>query len=170
MPARLLYLFGLPGSGKNFVGELLQSDFGFNFHDGDEWLPLELQSQLKKGLGFTEAMRDQYYDAVGDKIEELLRSPQTESLVIAQATFRNKHRRRLLARFPQMMMAWVKAERQERQERLKWGGNRVDEELGLRMERDFELPDHSHAVITNSASSMHITREQLRQVISSSRL
>jgi gluconate kinase len=167
----LLYLFGLPASGKNHVGELLRSRFGFSFHDGDEWLPLELQDQLKRGLGFTESMRDQYYAAVGDKIEQLL--PSNARMVVAQATFRNKHRQLLIRRFPQMKMVWVQAERQLRQERLQWGCNRVDDELGLRMERDFEVPVHSHAVISNSRSAENSTDaliEQLGKLVHPSRL
>ena len=35
-------------------------------------------------------------------------------------------------------------------ERLQQGGNRVDEDLGLRMELDFELPEHVHTILVNS--------------------
>jgi shikimate kinase len=32
---QLLVLFGLPGTGKTYVGKILEKDFGFFLHDGD---------------------------------------------------------------------------------------------------------------------------------------
>jgi gluconokinase len=43
----LLILFGLPGSGKNFVGRILQEDFGFLFHDADDDLPDEMREAIQ---------------------------------------------------------------------------------------------------------------------------
>jgi len=49
----VLFLFGPPGSGKNFVGELLAAHFGFSFFDADLWLPKELRATLAQGRAFS---------------------------------------------------------------------------------------------------------------------
>ncbi len=35
--------------GKTFCGESLERDFGYCFHDGDQWLPEDLRETLKQG-------------------------------------------------------------------------------------------------------------------------
>lgn len=45
----LLILFGLPGCGKNYVGEILQSSFGFYFYDGDDALTDDMRDCLNNG-------------------------------------------------------------------------------------------------------------------------
>jgi dephospho-CoA kinase len=42
---RIVYFFGLPASGKNYLGESLQS-YGFHFYDADEVMAKEYASNL----------------------------------------------------------------------------------------------------------------------------
>ena len=57
----LYYLFGLPASGKTYIGRLLEVKFGFRFYDADEWLPRDMLRTLKDAHGFSDAQRDLYY-------------------------------------------------------------------------------------------------------------
>ena len=67
----LLYLVGLPGTGKNYVGELLRDRFGYEFHDADEWLPAAMVAGLEEGRAFTTEERDWYYAHICDRIDAL---------------------------------------------------------------------------------------------------
>ena len=51
-------------------------------------------------------------------------------------------------------MVWVRAGRDTRRQRLAMGKNRVDEALGIRMERDFEEPTHDHVVLWNNGAGV----------------
>ena len=39
----IIYLYGLPAVGKNFIGELLKERYGFYFQDADKYLPKEMK-------------------------------------------------------------------------------------------------------------------------------
>ena len=49
----LIYLYGLPAAGKNFVGEIFKNNFNFYFQDADEYLPKLMKDKLQKGEHFT---------------------------------------------------------------------------------------------------------------------
>ena len=49
----LIYLYGLPGAGKNFIGEVYKNKFNFYFKDADEYLPEKMKNKLKKVEHFT---------------------------------------------------------------------------------------------------------------------
>ena len=150
---RVLYLFGAPGAGKSHVGALLAAHFGCAFHDADAWLPDDLSASLAAGSGFTPEQRDRYYALVGARISELRvaaaarAAPRT--LVVAQATLKNRHRRMLLSRCPYARMCWVRAAEGDVARRLRAGRNLVDAPLGARMAAEFEEPDHPHETIRN---------------------
>ena len=104
---RLIYLFGMPGSGKTHIGSYLSSkyknaNYQFQFYDADQWLPEKMIQTLKEGNSFTSVMRDGYYNLVNQNIEQLLdgNTLGSKCLVIAQATYKNIHRERLLLKFP----------------------------------------------------------------------
>ena len=123
----LVYLFGAPASGKNYVGEQLRRHCGFEFHDADDWLPRDLLDSLQRGVTFTSAQRDRYYTLVCDRATALLdaararrcgavssssggaAAPPQIRIAIAQATFKNRHRELVLSRHPAAHLCWVRA-------------------------------------------------------------
>ena len=42
----LIYLYGLPGTGKNFIGTIFQNNFNFVFQDADDYLPINMKNKL----------------------------------------------------------------------------------------------------------------------------
>ena len=97
----LYYLFGLPATGKSHIGRMLENKFGFQYYDADKWLPNDLLESLKQGNGFTPEQRDRYYSHICDKITEIISQNNNKNkvpIVIAQATFKNKHRLHILKR------------------------------------------------------------------------
>ena len=100
-PPRLIYLFGGPGCGKNHVGRVLASQFGYTFQDADEWLPEDMIEALKHGEAFTTEMRDRYYAIIRENVANMLSAaPPGRRLVVAQATYKNRHRALFQKRFP----------------------------------------------------------------------
>ena len=123
----LYYLFGLPATGKTYIGRLLEVKFGFRFYDADEWLPRDMVQALKEGHGFSDAQRDVYYSLICDKIDQRL-AGEKSPVVVAQATFKNKHRLQILKRFPFVQFWWVQAPIKSR---VKWLKERSDESRPL---------------------------------------
>ena len=63
-PPRLIYLFGMPGSGKSHVGRLLEMHYGYKYVDADAWLPKKMIETLEKGETFTNDMRGRIFKSL----------------------------------------------------------------------------------------------------------
>ena len=170
-PPPLLYLFGLPGAGKNFVGELCAAERSdaLRFYDADEWLLPDMVAALAAGKGFTPGMRDRYYAEVSAQIGRLkqaelakAQAPRSEGagaaatatctlrgLVVAQATFKACHRREIVAAHPEAQLWWVRtSDETTRMQRLRERGSVVDDALGKKLCADFEAPRTALSVTT----------------------
>ncbi|CAE8612543.1 unnamed protein product [Polarella glacialis] len=141
-----VYFFGLPGAGKSHCGRLAEQELGYHFHDGDAWLPEDLKASLARGEGFTPEQRDRYAEAIVEQIAEAkaveaaARCEAARPIAIAQATFKRRHRNMIRAVHPDLVFVWVQSGEQARLTRLRERNHLVDEELGVRMARDFEPP------------------------------
>ena len=171
----LLYLFGKPGAGKNYVGEQLAAHCGFHFHDADNWLPADLLATLQRGETFSSEQRDRYYSIVCDRTAALMREAVARSgssaprIAVAQATFKNRHRELVRARLPSARLCWVKASdasvaRRLRRQRgaaaaaassqdasaaIADGSAAADAEWCRKFSQGFEVPTHEHVVYIN---------------------
>lgn len=153
----LIYLFGLPAAGKNFVGRVLAEAFGFTFYDGDLDLTQEMRDAVREERPFTAAMRDRYYAILIDRIGELMIN--FPNLAFGQATFKEHHRELILAAFPDVVFVLVEADAAVRASRLARGGNPVTVEYAQRIDELFERPRHPHFVITNNDGRAEVVRQ-----------
>lgn len=158
----LLYLFGLPAAGKNYVGEILAEDFGFHFHDADHDLTAEMREAIRLGRPFTEAMRDRFYELVIERIEELTAA--YPNVAVAQATFKEKHRNRILERFPEAVMVLVEADEAVRIERLQRGNNLITADYARQIARHYEPPTCDCEVLVNNGGRAAVV-EQLTALL-----
>jgi len=55
----IIFLFGLLGCGKNYVGKIFE-EFGFHLYDADKDLTPRMKRAIAKQQAFTEQMRDEY--------------------------------------------------------------------------------------------------------------
>lgn len=143
----LIYLFGLPAAGKNYVGEVLAEAFGFTFYDGDLDLTPEMRAAVREERPFTDAMRDRFYAALVARMADLRR--QHPALAFCQATFKERHRRLIADAFPDVVFVLVVADEATRLARLADGNNPVTVEYARRIAAFFERPAHPHYVIVN---------------------
>ena len=42
----LIYLYGLPGAGENFIGEIYKNKLNYYFQDADEYLSDKMKNNL----------------------------------------------------------------------------------------------------------------------------
>jgi len=87
----IIYLYGLPGVGKNYIGEIFKNKFNFNFIDADDYLPINMKTKLKNGKYFTKEEVCNYHKIIAYNIFEL--KTLYSKLVITQASLFREHRK-----------------------------------------------------------------------------
>lgn len=152
----LIYLFGLPAAGKNYVGEVLAAEFGYTFYDGDLDLTPEMRDAVRDQRPFTDAMRDRFYSLLVSRIAEL--RCDHDDLAFCQATFKERHRRQIAEAFPDTVFVLVTADDEVRAARLS-RGNPVTIEYARQIAAFFEPPGHAHFVITNNGGRGEVVRQ-----------
>lgn len=153
----LIYLFGLPAAGKNYVGRVLAEEFGYTFYDGDLDLTQEMRDAVREERPFTAGMRDRYFALLIDRIAELRAG--FPDLAFGQATFKEHHRHLVQRAFPDVVFVLVVASAAVRAERLSRGGNPVTVDYARRIDGLFERPRHPHFIITNDYGREEIIRQ-----------
>jgi gluconate kinase len=101
----LLILFGLPGAGKSFAGQILEAEFGFTFHEADEDIPDDYRQLVLAGQVVEEPMRDAYHRHLLERIAELQKAH--PRLAVAAPLLRDRHRQLIHGRFPEAVFILV---------------------------------------------------------------
>lgn len=158
----LIYIFGLPAAGKDYVGQVLADEFGFYYHNGDLDLTDELREAVRDGRPFTDDMRDRFYAVLVERIGLLL--DDYPNVALGQATFKERHRRLIAEHYPQVRFMLVTADEEVRMARLQQGFNPVTVDYARRIAAFFEPPEHPCAVLANNGGRAEIV-EQLRAIL-----
>ena len=87
----IIYLYGLPGVGKNYIGEIFKNKFNFNFIDADDYLPTHMKTKLKNEEHFTKEEVSNYHKIIAYNIFKL--KSLYSKLVISQASLFRDHRK-----------------------------------------------------------------------------
>jgi gluconokinase len=153
----LSILFGLSGSGKNFVGEILARDFGYYFWDADTVLLPEMRECIKQKKPFTQTMRDDFTRSIINKVTEL--KNQHPKLAIAQALYKEKNRQEILAAFPDAQLVWIKSTPEKIVERLTKRNASIDIEYAQQISRYFEATKLPHLEIVNTSDEQAIINQ-----------
>lgn len=159
----LVFLFGYPGVGKTFVGEILRDDFNFFFYDGDTDFGPELEVAIREGRLFTDEQREQYFQRLSSSIEKL--TNQHENLVVSQTLAKNSSQKRMLEKFPNAMFIRIVAPMETVRERLKKRKNHlVPLEYAEKVFEYFEEPQFRYQVLHNDGDEENI-KVQLRKIL-----
>ncbi len=162
-------LFGLPGSGKSFVGEILKTKFSFTLFNGDDCLPQDMKQALFKRQPISKAMRQRFYQAILTKIDKLVKTHQ--KLVFMQTFLTDALRRQILVQYPEVKFLLVTTDPQLRESRYL---NRPDFNLGLDYLRQmcdlFEPPTIPYIQINNNHPGEKSIIQQLVMTRSLTRL
>lgn len=161
----LVILFGPTGAGKTYIGQLIQKHFGYYFYDGDTDLTAEMKRALQQMRPITDPMRDRFIAKLLGSIETLLKTH--PNLVVAQTFIKEKYRRQLFRRRPQVRLVLVKTKTNIRYDRRqKRADYPWDETYVKTMDAVFETPQLPHQVITNDKTGPDSLLKQLRSLLS----
>jgi len=161
----LIILFGLPGTGKSYVGKIFEKYFDFYFYDGDNDLTEEMKEAIKVQRVFTDKMRDVFFEKLIRNVQKL--KSKHKKLVVAQTFIKEKYRLDLLNKIPKTKFILVETKKSIREKRL---FQRTDYPLDLeyvrKMELNFDKPIISHLIIVNNIDGVEVTKKQIKLFIS----
>ena len=160
----LFITFGLPGSGKTFVGEILAQKFEFYFHDADIDLPDDMKDSLIKNKIITDDMRDRFFEEVAKSIQVL--QANFKHIVVAQTFIKEKYRKKMLKQFPDAKFLFVTTPNGIRESRLL---ARTAYPIALpyarQMVANFESPQVEHVILDNSLDGEKFICNQLQKIL-----
>ncbi len=159
----LVVLFGLPGTGKSFVGNIFKKYFDYYFYDGDNDLTKEMKEAIKVQKVFTDQMRDVFFKKLIGNIQELTKKH--KKLIVAQTFIKEKYRVSLINKIPKVKFILIETKNSLREKRL---AQRTDYPLDLeyarKMEINFDTPMIDHLIITNNIDGEKIIRKQIESL------
>lgn len=145
----LIVLFGLPGTGKTYIGKIFGKYFNYYFYDGDNDLTPEMKTAIKTKTVFTDQMRDVFFKKLITKICHL--SSKINNLVVAQTFIKEKYRLDLIKKIPEAKFILIETKKELREKRLQERINYpLDLEYARIMEKNFEKPEIHHSTIINN--------------------
>tara|TARA_R100000322_G_scaffold142712_1_gene98535 strand:- start:4148 stop:4708 length:561 start_codon:yes stop_codon:yes gene_type:complete len=159
----ILFFFGLSGSGKSYVGDIIGRYGGWEVYHADDDITPEMRSALSRAEPFTHKMRAAYISALIDKIRE--RRLSAPRLVVTQGVYKQRHRDHLLASAPDMELIWVTAPDTLINERIARRSSGIAIESAAALKADFEVPPPGIKTIRNDADDLNII-DQLNRFFS----
>ncbi|MEK7522060.1 MAG: shikimate kinase [Patescibacteria group bacterium] len=157
----LIILFGLPGTGKTYVGKIFEKYFNYYFYDGDNDLTEEMKEAIKTKTVFTDEMRDVFFKKLIGNIKELTKKH--KKLVIAQTFIKEKYRVNLLKKIPEAKFILIETKKEIREKHLQ---ERVDYPLDLeyarKMEVNFNEPTIDYSIIINNEDGEENIKRQIK--------
>jgi len=158
----IIYLYGLPAVGKNFIGELLKERYGFYFQDADKYLPKEMKFKLQKGIHFTIDEVAHYHDIIACKILQL--KIKHNNLVITQASLFKDHRKKIKELNPLVNFILIKADLKTVLERLKKRKGLVTKEYAKDLQKYLQISDKDPIIFNNKNQSNHTISKQIEKL------
>ncbi|HCM37288.1 MAG: hypothetical protein UV55_C0030G0006 [Candidatus Gottesmanbacteria bacterium GW2011_GWC1_43_10] len=157
-------LFGLPGTGKTYVGKIFQKSFGFYFYDGDLDLSSELKRAIKSKSKVTDAQRGEFFAKLSQSIKNIYRT--NKNLVVAQTFIKEKYRKSVLKELSDIQFVLVNTDTSIRERRLsERKENPLDMAYARKMCLNFEKPTIAHQVMVNNASGEKDIKRQIRLLL-----
>lgn len=144
----IIYLYGLPGAGKNFIGEIYKNKLNYHFQDADEYLLDTMKEKLKRGEHFTREDVREYHLVIADKIYKL--SEEHLNLVISQASLFIEHRQIIKDKNTSVKFIYINSDRDTILSRLESRKGYVTQKYMLALEKFLEI-DNNDDVINNSS-------------------
>src|SRR5579863_8849742 len=146
---QMIVLFGLPGAGKSYVGNILQQNNNFFHFDADFDLPEDMKIAIQEKAIINDSMRDIFFQNI-IKRTYFLKS-KYKKIVISQTFIKEKYRNQFLQAFPQAKFVLIKSDDSIRENRLV---NRneypLDIEYARKMVNIFDKARIKHVVIYNN--------------------
>lgn len=146
--------FGLAGSGKSHVGEVIGRTLGWPLYHADDDITPAMRHALAEAKPFTDAMRDEYFEQLVQRITRF-REP-ARPLLVTQGVYKQRHRDWLSEQLPSLIPVWVFAPPELIQQRLSERRDGVQLTSAAALVQDFEAPSVTTVRINNDGDDAHI--------------
>ena len=145
-------LFGPPGVGKTYVGELVSKSLGIKFLDADSLYEAEEVRLLQEGA-YNQTDRDHFFKKLMDKIGSIV-DKDNKNLIVAAAFTKEKNRLEFVDHFSnQICYIRVDTPREvaikRARERLKKSTHTINEIALELIWREFDAPRFLHMQLVN---------------------
>ena len=158
----LIILFGLPGTGKTYIGKIFEKYFDFYFYDGDNDLTKEMKNNIKEQKIFTDQMRDVFFQQMIENI--LILKKKYSKLVISQTFIKEKYRLQVINKIPEAKFILIKTNKFLREKRLKKRTDHpLEEKYAKKMSLNFDKPIINHQLIMNNEIGAEKIIKQIQQ-------
>lgn len=155
-PSTLLF-FGLAGSGKNYVADLIGQQTGWFIYHADDDISDEMRQALAEQRPFSDAMRDRFFAIVVDKILAL--QQRHEHLLVTQAVYKQRHRDYLMSQISNMEMIYVQADDTVIEKRLLARAGETSAKSAAALRNDFKPPGQEYKTLVNNTDDAEIVRQ-----------
>lgn len=159
----MLVLFGLPGAGKTYTGQLFARKYGWYFYDGDQDLPQRMLDALETLSQITDEMRDEFFHKLLQNVKNIQKKH--ENIVVSQTFIKEKYREWMLRNFPDAQFILIQSDTSVREKRLY---DRRKSEAYLAYARVmvtyFEEPKINYLTIENSEKGEKSLNKQLKEI------
>jgi len=158
----IIVLFGLPGAGKTYIGNILKENFEFFLYNGDNDLPKRMRQALVSKEVIRDTMRNDFFKRLIASVKKLY--TKHTKLAVAQTFIKEKYRLQFLRQFPDARFMLIESNADIRRERLhkRRVGFPLDLEYAKSMEKIFESPKINHAVLINEKDSKEELLDNLK--------
>lgn len=112
----IVFLFGLPGVGKTYIGQLLQKELGACYWDGDEALTEEMRLAVRNEQAFSRAMTAELTSTIIDKMKQLEQN--NEFIIVSQAMLRETDRQLFREQFSDLHFIYIRCEQDHTSHRI----------------------------------------------------
>ena len=112
----LFIIFGFPGAGKTFVGNVLREHYNIHVHDGDDELPDRMNKAIQKSRLVTDDMRDEFFENIIRKLKHLTST--YPAVALTQTCIKERYRKHVLKEFPYAVFLLVQTDTDTREKRL----------------------------------------------------
>jgi len=161
-----LVIFGLPGAGKSYLGNVLQKTFGFFHYDGDDALPVNMKEALLRGQRITDRQRSIFFNRLLQQVKKI--TTQYKYIAVSQTFIKERYRLLFAKHFPKITFLLVHANKSIREERL---ARReifpLKKTYQHTMSLMFEPPRIAHLIINNNAPGKKMLITQLQTILPS---
>lgn len=154
---RVLYVIGLAGVGKTYVGKLISEFADYYLYEADETLPADMREAVERNEEWTEVQLDNYYSAIRENILKLINIH--PKVVVTQATYFQKYRDLMLETIPDIEFLWVKADYETNIKRIIERDDYVSVEYFDKSSVYFEPSEIETKIIVNNGDKAEIIRQ-----------
>jgi gluconate kinase len=165
----IYFLFGKTGSGKSYIGGLLEK-LNIIHIDGDKHITPRMIDCLIEDEQMTPEMIDEFVNVLIDVIKSQKERTPKQSFVISQAMYLDKHRLKLLKAIPELKFVMIDVAPSLRESFIADRFQKRESKVSLRyaneMDKFFESPSHEIILFENNQEADEILIEQIHKKMS----